>query len=291
MTIVAVAGLSHWLGDLVEPILADREPDLCVIGIGAPVTPEGVRQVIDQADAEGASGLVLVSTAMVYGAWPDNPVPLTEDAPLRPNPGCAVAADAAEMERLAAVWAEVHPDVAVAVLRPCTPAGPGVEGALERFVCDGPRLRGPRPWPAVQFIHPDDLAAAVALAVLERRSGVFNVAPDGWLSGEEAARLGPGRLRLSLPESTLDVIDRKISRPAVLPFLLHPWVIANDRITEAGWRPVHRNEEALVAGSDAAWWERLSLAGRQLVVLGATAGAFGSAVIGGLAALRLRRRR
>ena len=32
----------------------------------------------------GVEHLVVRSSAMVYGAWPDNPVPLTEDAPVRP---------------------------------------------------------------------------------------------------------------------------------------------------------------------------------------------------------------
>src|SRR4051794_14153036 len=40
--------------------------------------------------------VVYVSSAMVYGAWPNNPVPLTEDAPMRPNPGFGYATAKAE---------------------------------------------------------------------------------------------------------------------------------------------------------------------------------------------------
>ena len=49
------------------------------------------RRVLDAASAVGAEHVVLLSSAIVYGAWANNPVPLTEDAPLRPNPGVAVA--------------------------------------------------------------------------------------------------------------------------------------------------------------------------------------------------------
>ena len=37
------------------------------------------------------SRVVVVSSAMVYGAWPNNSVPLSEDAPVRPNPESAFA--------------------------------------------------------------------------------------------------------------------------------------------------------------------------------------------------------
>src|SRR5438309_3701023 len=63
---------------------------------------------------------VYASTAMVYGAWPNNPVPLTEDAPLRPNPGFTYAASRAEIERAALEWREADDGRRLAVLRPTT---------------------------------------------------------------------------------------------------------------------------------------------------------------------------
>ena len=53
----------------------------------ARVNVGGTRRVLEAAAAAGVSKVVLVSSAAVYGAWPNNPIPLTEDAPLRPNPG------------------------------------------------------------------------------------------------------------------------------------------------------------------------------------------------------------
>ena len=61
----------------------------------------------------------------------DNPVPLTEDAPLRPNPELDFAVRAAERERLAAEWRPTHPGATVAVLRPAVPVaedGRGLAG-------------------------------------------------------------------------------------------------------------------------------------------------------------------
>ena len=85
---------------------------------------EGTRRVLEAAAGAGIGGIVVVSSAMVYGAWPNNPVPLTEDAPLRPNPGVTFATQKAEIERLVAEWADDHPGLPVAVLRPVTVVGP-----------------------------------------------------------------------------------------------------------------------------------------------------------------------
>ena len=40
-------------------------------------------------------------------------------------------------------------------------------------------------------------------------------------------------------------------RPAVVPYLAHPWVVANDRMKDAGWTPSHSNEEAILLASPA----------------------------------------
>jgi UDP-glucose 4-epimerase len=45
-----------------------------------------LERVLRVAAGAGVTHLVYVSSATVYGAWPDNPVPLSEDAPIRPNP-------------------------------------------------------------------------------------------------------------------------------------------------------------------------------------------------------------
>ena len=47
----------------------------------------------------GATHLVLVSSAMVYGAWANNPVPMTEDAVLRPDVEFVYARQLATVEQ------------------------------------------------------------------------------------------------------------------------------------------------------------------------------------------------
>src|SRR5687767_14256648 len=83
-----------------------RDPD-----DAAAETVRRTRQVLAGATASRVRSLVHVSTAAVYGAWPDNPVPMPEDTPLRPNVGFAYAGAHAESERLVAEWRDEHPDV------------------------------------------------------------------------------------------------------------------------------------------------------------------------------------
>ena len=258
------------------------------------VNVEATRRVLDAAGSTGVRHLVLVSSAMVYGAWADNPLPLTEDALVRPHPGVPYAVQKAEAERLVAEWNTDHPGVTAAILRPAAAPGADQNCWLTRLWRGLPvRARGAAP--PVQYVHEDDLAAAVALAARGSLDGVYNVAPDGWVPGDEAAALATG-LRLSLPERLVQLGARigwwsgmSDVSPAALAYAAHPWVVANDRLKAAGWTPTHTNEEAYVASAELPGWRRFVHRHRQEVALGVA----GTGVVGvaGAVVAVVRRRR
>jgi nucleoside-diphosphate-sugar epimerase len=250
------------LAERVRPLLAGAgldavEVPLALVGANAGALPLAGALASAEGAADSGSALsavVLLSNAIVYGAWPDNPVPLADDAPLRPNPGFFPAVVLAEAERVMADWAASHPAVAVAVLRPAVMVGAGWS-QVDRAVTG---LGGPRAGDLgrpVQFVHVDDVASAVALAADLRLRGVFNVAPDGWIAEETAGELVGGVSRLSLPGRAVRLLalaarrlDRGHLRVRALPYAIHPWVVANDRLRAAGWTPRHSSEEALIDG-------------------------------------------
>jgi nucleoside-diphosphate-sugar epimerase len=262
---------------------------------------EGVdetRSLLDAAGDSGVQHLVLLSSATVYGAWPGNPVPLTEDATLRPNPELDFAVRAAERERLAAEWKFDHPGTTVAVLRPATPVAEDADGWLAHGLQAAASIRAAGDDdPPAQFIHLDDLAAAVAVACDRQLDGPFNVAPDGWVDGD-ALRALEGRPRLRLP----DPLARRLSTwrlrlglapvsTGLVPYTRHPWVVANDRLRAAGWAATYRNEEAFVAGTRPVPWATISPRRRQELALGsAVVGLVGVGVGVTLLVRRLRRR-
>lgn len=255
------------------------------------VNVEGTRRVLDAATAVGAGRVVRVSSAAVYGAWANNPVPLTEDAALRPNPGFAPAVVAAEVERLLFDWRDQHRDGTVTVLRaaPIMGAPSGTDHLSARLVAGRPALRIRGATPPVQVAHVDDVAAAVALAVTRPLAGAYNVACDSWLAPDAALALMPRRLVPPLPAGVVERALRQARRfglpgvsPGVVPYLIHPWVVANDRLRAAGWSPAHTNEDTILETGDAAR-SRLPL-----VLAGAAAGA-GAALAGAFVLRRHKR--
>ena len=242
---------------------------------------ERTRAVLQSAGPDGR--VVYTSSAMVYGAWPNNPVPLTEDAPMRPNPGFAYATAKAEGERLAVEWRDGNAGARLAVLRPATVLGE--EDRLTRLLRDVLPAGVADPMPPVQYLHGDDLADAVVLACTAALDGTFNVAPDGWMSEDETKALSAGPVAVRLPRRLQPWLGPEIPND-VLPYLLHPWVVANDRLRAHGWTPRYSSEEAFVAGAGVPRWQSLSLGRRQAAALGGAAVAIGGGVAAGIAAYR-----
>jgi nucleoside-diphosphate-sugar epimerase len=258
-----------------------------------------VRRVLDAAGSTGVPHVVLLSSATVYGAWSNNPVPLTEEATLRPNPGFAFAAERAEIERLAAEWRDAHPGSTVTVLRPVRTAAAGVSDWLSATLRPGAAVPESADEPPVQFLHLDDLAAAVDLARRQRLDGAFNVAPDGTIPGDEVRSLTGAPPKVPLPER---VAGRLVTwgfrwgigptPPELVPYTLHPWVVANDRLKAQGWSARVTNEEACVEAHEAGPWATMSPRRRQELALGvAGAGIVGLVTGAGLLVRRWLRRR
>jgi nucleoside-diphosphate-sugar epimerase len=240
---------------------------------------------------------VVLSDATVYGAWPNNPVPLTEDAVLRPNPGFAFATERAEIERLVGEWRTAHPGSTATVLRPART--PGHSDWLVRALRPSRAVPELAAEPQAQFLHVDDLATAVVRVTRRPRlDGAYNVAPDQSIPGEDVRALTGAGPTLRLPDRVADRVARWRFRsglgptpPELLPYTLHPWVVANDRLRAAGWEPEVTNEEACVDAYQAGPWATLSPRRRQEIALGvAGAGLVGLAVGAGLTIRRLVRR-
>jgi nucleoside-diphosphate-sugar epimerase len=284
--------------------LAWRTPDgnsASVDGGGAwEANRAALERVLRAAASSTIQSLVHLSSATVYGAWSDNQVPLTEDAPLRPNPEFFFAVGKAEAERAVAEWAEQHPAVRVAVLRPTVTVG-GEERPLYRAL-GVPRSPGAgdgrRP---VQYLHVDDLADAVVLAWERRLDGVYNVAPDTGVREDDARALAGGVARVTLPARAAHAVAawgwqlwRRGVPAEARAYATHPWVVAPDRLKAAGWAPNYSSEEALVATDVRTHWDDLPPGRRQnynLLIAGAGTVAVLGAIGAGVAALWRRRRR
>ena len=268
---------------------------MLVIGDDELATPASARQAFADAGVDVTTA-VCVSSAMVYGAWPDNPVPLTEDAAVRPNPGFDVATGLAEVERIAREWRLAADGRTLAVLRPVTMLGGGAPEHVARILAGVVPIRVQTDIPPAQYVDRGDVEEAIRVAVAQRLDGVFNVAPSGWIAGEEVEALRGDRRRVRVPARVFRVLTRAFSRPgtassaAVGPYLVHPWVVANDRLVRAGWRPRHSNQEVLVAALEGRAPRELGARDRQRLALGGAALAVAGVAAGVVALVRRRRR-
>lgn len=251
------------------------------------------RRVLDAAGDAGVPHVVVLSSATVYGAWANNPVPLTEDAPLRPNPGVPFAAERAEIERLTAEWREAHPGATAATLRPARAAAAGDRDWLVRVLRPAPTVPETADEPPVQFVDIDDVAAAVDVARRRRLDGAFNVAPDGSIPGDQVRSLVGVPPKVPLPERIASRVLRWGFRwglgptpPELVPYVLHPWVVAADRLRAEGWTPAVSNEEACVEAHEAGPWATLSPRRRQEIALGVAGVGLVGIVVGAVVVIR-----
>lgn len=215
------------------------------------VNVDGTRNVFDSARRAQVARVVYTSSFVVYGGHPDNDLPLTEDSPLRANPDFSYAEHKYDIERWLWPWADEQETPAVTVIRPAMVVGRGVDNFLTRQA-EMPRfisVKGYRPpW---QFVHVDDVAAAIEFVIDHDLDGVYNVAAEGWLSHDETMDI-VGKPPLELPEAVaFETVERMWNLglgeapPGELHYLMHPTVVSVDRLVAAGWQPRHSNREAL----------------------------------------------
>jgi nucleoside-diphosphate-sugar epimerase len=265
---------------------------------GASVTA-GANDLLADADALGAEHLVVLSSAMVYGAFANNPVPLTEDAVLRPDPTFVYARQLAAAEESVERWRMARPDRRVAMLRPVVPVAENGTSSLARALTAGFGQRFGEDDPGAQFVHHDDVASAVRLAVCRRLDGVYNVAPDGSVPGERVRALSGRRLRLPLPDRVADFVgalqwrfQRGPIPPGLRSYTRSPWTVANDKLRAEGWVPTVTNEQAYVEGTEAKWWTMVTPKRRQELALGGVAVLLAAlGVVGGVVTRRWWRQR
>ena len=242
------------------------------------VNVEGTLNAFRAAAQAGAHRFVYASSVAAYGFYPDNPVGMTEEWPVRPAARLFYAQEKAQLEyllraeaaRTAADRIDADGDTgpALYLLRPPVVLGPHAIGAKD--VLPGPLAplgrvlagrigRFPVPLPALvplmslQFVHEEDLGQALLRCVVAAGpAGAYNIAADGILTTADVAREF-GLIPLPLPGGPAQFAARAI---AALPFLppavqwveaaSHPAIMDTTKAKrDLGWVPRFTALEAL----------------------------------------------
>jgi nucleoside-diphosphate-sugar epimerase len=231
------------------------------------INVEGTLNAFRAAAAAGAKRFVYASSVAAYGFHDDNPVPMTEEWPVRPADKLFYAQEKAELEGLLQQEAAQHPQLEMYLLRPPVVLGPHTVGGKD--LLPGPlaplakRLQGrfrrlPVPVPALvpdlplQFVHEDDVGSALLQCIVGAGpAGAYNIAGDGVLSAVDVAR-ELGFLALPVPGRPTQAAAKAVSKLPLPSFaqwveaVSHPAVMDTSKAKDAlGWTPRYSSLEAL----------------------------------------------
>lgn len=135
----------------------------------------GAQKILGYCEKYNVPKIVLLSSATVYGALPENDQFLTEDSPLLGGHGFTALRDLVEVDMYATSFFWRHPEIDTVVLRPCHIVGQ-LGNLQSRYLRMKrvPTLLGFDPM--MQAISPEDLCHAIQLALKPGIRGVFNIA-------------------------------------------------------------------------------------------------------------------
>jgi UDP-glucose 4-epimerase len=199
------------LGLIRNPRISDRHRHEYNLGT--------TRALFDYVARYDVPKLVLLSTANAYGAHPDNPTLITEDAPLSGDRGFPEIRDQIALDMYAQSFLWKNPDTETVILRPVNILGPTVRNAASNY------LRAPVVPvvmgfdPMIQVIHEEDVVEAIRLAMKPGIRGIFNI-------------VGPGEVPL---RTILKILKRRTI--PVPNFLLRPFTFAHWEFTHTMFQP------------------------------------------------------
>ena len=250
----------------VQDCLKKFQPELLIHGAYAfkPIRDEkkmrrinvdGTQNILNSAAEIRPAKLMVISSATAYGAWPDNPVPMDETAPLRAREEFRYAADKTEIERLLTKFDQEHSDIQTVWVRPSIIGGPNIDNYLSRFLFGMPFLVLLDGFDGlVQFVHEDDVVSAIHRILDSDARGAFNVAPPDWLTCTEIARqtnrktwkwpFWLARFLHGLAWKTRIPIHE--SPASFLYFCRYPWIVTPKRLQdELGFQFKYSSQETM----------------------------------------------
>lgn len=207
------------------------------------INVNGSAHVFTQARAAGVGQCIHLSSAVVYGAWPDNPPRLDEHAPRRAMSGFSYAEDKVAVEDWLDGFEAQADTPRVVRLRPHVILGPHAQPLLHFMLRQPFYPRLPEPQPLSQCVWEDDVAEAVSLALDYPHSGIFNIAAEPALSFRDMQRARHA-LSLPLPFALARGLHRALWRvtgiagePAWFDGMRHNLAVDTQRAKQAlGWQ-------------------------------------------------------
>jgi nucleoside-diphosphate-sugar epimerase len=215
------------------------------------INVDGSKNVFRAAAEVGIKKIIYTSSVASYGSWPDNPVPIKEDWPRRPQKDFYYARTKAAVENWLDEFEKKHPDLAIIRLRPHIFVGPTIDNLANESFSQKimVAIMGSKQY--LQLVWDGDVVDAICLSLKKDVRGAFNIAPDDWLDIHEvAAILGkpvipiPYVLAYLAAKAAWTLRLSKFFHPAWLNGFRYPIVADNSKAKkQLGWKPTRTTRE------------------------------------------------
>ena len=178
---------------------------------------EATSRLLEWCALYGISKIVFLSTHTVYGARPENPQFLTEEAPLLGAQDAPQIRDIVEADMLVSSFFWKHQETETVILRPVHILG-RVGNAISTYfrLPRVPTLVGFDPM--MQFIHEADVVEAIRAALNPGIRGIFNIPGPGEIPLSVALR-ELGKKTFPVPHIGAAPVFRALHKLGMSPFL------------------------------------------------------------------------
>ena len=161
--------------------------------------------------------LVVKSSAAVYGSSPRDPAMFTEDMGPKAQPRAGFGKDSVEVEGYVRGFSRRRADVEISMLRLANIVGPGIKTSLTDYF-SLPVIPTPLGFDArLQLVHESDAIHGLLLATMGAPVGIVNVAGDGIITVQQAARLA-GRASVPVPLSAAGLLGQIVKGAGLADF-------------------------------------------------------------------------
>lgn len=198
----------------------------------------GTKTILDLCLKHKIKKTIILSTFHVYGAYSDNPIFIEEEAQLKATLKHPELRDVVEMDQICQNYLWQHQDsLQMVIFRPCNIIGANILNSMTKFLLNPFGFHPLDYNPMFQFIHEFDMAK-IMVKSLDLPSGIYNVAPDDYISLKEARKIIHGKSR-ALPICLLGITNRLIRHfgfsvpDYLIDYLKFSCLISNAKIKKA----------------------------------------------------------
>lgn len=217
---------------------------------------DGTRNTLKQAHEANVEYFLHTSSTLAYGAYPDNPYPLTETNPLCGNKNFHYSYHKAIVEKMIDEFQEKNPNnMKIGKIRPSAILSPDLQNFVADILRGGWRTFFLMPYPnentRIQFLHLEDALEGFRIMLDNRLEGAYNICPNSDVRVGQIPNILKGR-GVKIPLRVLKTLlwvqwKLRLSRapPAYLDFVAYPFVATNQKIQELGYSPKYSTEGVL----------------------------------------------